>query len=222
MEGSIGPRMEICVNLGLPIVMVPCLHQSNTYIKMKLMVWRAQKCILLVGAKTTLTCTGLQTTAVHGGQYRAENGNLRKVESIPIAMVPCFHQNILALMQVAHQQEVEGMESLKMQTLLQCKKRIIRYGPANSPASCSAAQCHTVPSMEICTDWRLTQAWNNSCTNAKSTSTRSVEYGEFKKVNPTYVQKKKKKSGTALQTHPPPAAPHIVPSMEIRADLRLT
>ena len=125
---------------------------------------------------------------------RAENGNLRKVESIPIAMVPCFHQNILALMQVAHQQEAEGMESLKMQTLLQCKKRIIRYGPANSPASCSAAQCHTEPSMEICTDWRLTQAWNNSCTNAKSTSTRSVEYGEFKKVNPTYVQKKKNKN----------------------------
>ena len=28
--------MEICGNLGLPIAMVPCLHQSNAYIKRKL------------------------------------------------------------------------------------------------------------------------------------------------------------------------------------------
>ena len=32
----IGPTMEICVNFGLPIAMVPCLHQSNFYIKWKL------------------------------------------------------------------------------------------------------------------------------------------------------------------------------------------
>ena len=42
---------------------------------------RAQKCILLVGVKTTLTCTGLQTTVSHVSQYRAENGNLRKLGS---------------------------------------------------------------------------------------------------------------------------------------------
>ena len=58
--------------------MVPCLHQSNVYIKRKLRVWRVQKCILTVGAKTSLTCGGLQTTPSQVSQYRAENGNLRK------------------------------------------------------------------------------------------------------------------------------------------------
>ena len=38
MERSTRPRMEICVNSGLPIAMVSCLHQSNVYIKRKLMV----------------------------------------------------------------------------------------------------------------------------------------------------------------------------------------
>ena len=35
-------------------------------------------CILTVGAKTSLTCGGLQTTPSQVSQYRAENGNLRK------------------------------------------------------------------------------------------------------------------------------------------------
>ena len=92
MEGSIRLRMEICVNSGLPITMVPCLHQRNVHIKRRLRVWRAQKCIPLVGAETAPTCTGLQTTPVHGGQYRAENGNLHKFGST-YAMVPCLYQS---------------------------------------------------------------------------------------------------------------------------------
>ena len=39
--GSVGPRMEILEISGLPIPMVPRLHQSNDYIKRKLRVWRA-------------------------------------------------------------------------------------------------------------------------------------------------------------------------------------
>ena len=39
-------------DLDLPIALVPCLHQDNHYIKRKLRVCRAQKCNLLVGAKT--------------------------------------------------------------------------------------------------------------------------------------------------------------------------
>ena len=77
MGGSIGSGMEICEISGLPIPMVPCLHQSNVYMKSKLQVWRAQKCIVLVGAETVLTSAGLQTTPFHGWQYRAENGNMR-------------------------------------------------------------------------------------------------------------------------------------------------
>ena len=58
--------------------MVPCLHKSNDYIKRKLRVWRVQKCISLVGAKTSLTCVRLQTTPSQVNQYRTENGYLRK------------------------------------------------------------------------------------------------------------------------------------------------
>ena len=73
MGVSIGPRMKRCEISGLPIPMVPCLHQTNGYIKMKLGEWRAQKCIAIVGADTVLP----QTTPFHGGQQKAKNGNMR-------------------------------------------------------------------------------------------------------------------------------------------------
>ena len=76
MKGSIGPRMEICETSGIPIPMVSRLHQSNGYIKRKLRVCRAQKCIVLVGAETVLTSAGPQTTPFHGGQSRVRNGNV--------------------------------------------------------------------------------------------------------------------------------------------------
>ena len=60
-------RMEICENLGLPIPMVPRLHQSNGHIKRKLRAWRVQNCIALVGADTVLTSAWKQTTPFHGG-----------------------------------------------------------------------------------------------------------------------------------------------------------
>ena len=77
MGGSIGPRREICETSDLTIPMVPRLHQSNVYIKRKLRAWRVQKCIALVGADTVLTTAAPQTTPFHGGQYRAQNGNMR-------------------------------------------------------------------------------------------------------------------------------------------------
>ena len=43
----------------------------------KLRVWRAEKCIALVGAKAVLTSAGPQTTPFHGGQYWDGNGNMR-------------------------------------------------------------------------------------------------------------------------------------------------
>ena len=65
--GSIGPRMEICRTSGLPIVVVPRLHQSNGYVKRELQAWRVQQCITLVGADTVLTSAGLQSTPFQGG-----------------------------------------------------------------------------------------------------------------------------------------------------------
>ena len=62
---SIGPRMEICGSSGLPIPMVPHLHQSNGNMKRKLQAWKVQKCIALVGADTIHTSAGPQTTPCH-------------------------------------------------------------------------------------------------------------------------------------------------------------
>ena len=72
----IGPRTEICETSGLPIPMVPPLHQSNGYIKRKLGEWRAQKCNAIVGADTVLNSAGPQTTPFQGGQHRAKNGSM--------------------------------------------------------------------------------------------------------------------------------------------------
>ena len=71
--------MESCVNWDGNIAMVPCLQQGNIYTKMKLWVWRDQKCITLVGAKTILTCAGRQNTPSQGRQYRAQNRKLNQL-----------------------------------------------------------------------------------------------------------------------------------------------
>ena len=65
--GSLGPTMEICGILGLPILMVPCLHQTNGNIKRKRRAWKVQKCITLVGADTVLIGAGPQSNLFHGG-----------------------------------------------------------------------------------------------------------------------------------------------------------
>ena len=77
MEGSKGPRMEICSISGLPIPLVPRLHQCNRYIKRKLRAWRVQKCVALVCADTVITSAGPLTTPFKGGEYSAQNGNMR-------------------------------------------------------------------------------------------------------------------------------------------------
>ena len=65
--------------LGWTYFMLPCLHIGNIYIEKKIKVWRDQKCICLVGAKTPLTCAGCQTILSQKRRYRVENRNLRKL-----------------------------------------------------------------------------------------------------------------------------------------------
>ena len=65
MGGSIGPRMEICGTSGLPILVIPRLHQIDGIIKRKLNAWRVQKCITIVGADTILISAGPQSTPFH-------------------------------------------------------------------------------------------------------------------------------------------------------------
>ena len=119
--------MEICVNLGPHIAMVACFHQSNVYIKRKLRGWRAQKCIPLVGGKPPLTCAGLQTTPVHGAQYRANNGNLRKFGST------YHHSTVFAPKQCLYQKESKGMESSKSIPLVSEKTVLTCAGLQTTP-----------------------------------------------------------------------------------------
>ena len=89
--GSIGTGMEICETSGLPIPMVKRLHQSNGYIKRKLRVWKAQKCIALVGVETVLTSVGPQTTPFHWGS-KGIGMEICETSGLPIPMVPRLHQ----------------------------------------------------------------------------------------------------------------------------------
>ena len=94
MQRGIVQTIEISVNLGLPISMVPCLHQSNLHIKRKLWGRKAWKCTPCVGASNVQTCTSLQSTRFYAGRYWADKINWQKF-GVPIAIVPCFHQSNL-------------------------------------------------------------------------------------------------------------------------------
>ena len=125
MRDRIGPRMKICVNSGLPIGMVPCLHQSNVNIKRKLRVWRAQKCTPLLGGKRILANTGLQTIPFHAVQHDADKGNLRK-------FWPTYnHGTAFAPLQCLCQKQATRMKSHKMCSPPRFKTRTYQYGSAN-------------------------------------------------------------------------------------------
>ena len=129
---AIRPTMEILGNSGLPIAMVPCLHQSIAYIKKKLRVWRAQKCNFLVGAKTAPTSTGLQATSFHASPYKADNENLLKSRST------YHHGTVFPPKHCLYQKEATGLESPKMKFHRRCKNRTDQYGAADYPVSCIA------------------------------------------------------------------------------------
>ena len=118
---SIGPRMEICEISGLSIPMVPRLHPSNGYIKRKVRAWRVQKCIALVGAGTVLTSAGPETTTFHGGQYMAQNGNMRNFGPTNP------HGTAFAPKQWLYQKEGTCMQSSKMYCPSRCRYRTYQY-----------------------------------------------------------------------------------------------
>ena len=132
MGGSIESREEICEISGLPIPMVPRLHQSNGYINRKLRAWRVQKCIPLVGADTVLTSAEPQTIPRHGGQCRVQRGTLRNFGPTNP------HGTAFTIMQWLYQKEATGMESSKMYFPSGCRYRTYQCGAANYPASCGA------------------------------------------------------------------------------------
>ena len=125
MGGSIGPRMEIFETSGIPIPVVPRLHQSNGYIRKQLRVWIAQKCIVLDGAETVLTTYLPQTTPFQWGQYSAGNGNMRDFDPLNP------HSTEFALKQLLYQKEATGMESSKIYYRSRCRNTTYKYGTAN-------------------------------------------------------------------------------------------
>ena len=129
MGDGIRPRAETCVNWVGPIAMVPCLHQGNVYIKTKQWVCRAQKCIPLVGAETPFICAGRQTTLSHGGRYRADNRNLRKLRWT------YRHATVFAPRQDLYPNEATGMERTEIYSTSWCRNPTYLCGPANYPIS---------------------------------------------------------------------------------------
>ena len=108
MQHCIGPTVQICGNSGLPIPMVPCLHQCNVYIKSKLRICRADKCNPCFGAKRPLRITGLQRTRFHAAPYRADSTNLREFGA------SYRNGTVFAPMECLYQKEAEGMQCQKM------------------------------------------------------------------------------------------------------------
>ena len=127
--GGIGPRTESCVIWDGPIAMVPCLHQGNISTKMKLRVWRDQKCIPLVGAKTILTCAGRQNTPSEGRRYRAQKGKLRNLGRI------YRHGTVFAPRKYLYQKVATGMERADMYSASRCNTPTYLCGPLKYPVS---------------------------------------------------------------------------------------
>ena len=116
-------------NLALPIPMVPRLHQSNGYIKTRLRAWRVQKCISLVGSHSVITTAWKQSTPFHGGEYRAQNGNMRNCgRTNP-------HGTAFARMQWLYQKAATGLESSKMYCPSRCRYRTYHCVEAKYPVS---------------------------------------------------------------------------------------
>ena len=134
MYVSTRPKTEIWRNLGLPFATMQSLHQSNVYTKRNLGLWRAQKFIPLVGAKSALTCAGPQTTPSPVSQYRAENGNLEKFKST------YRHSAVFAPKQCLSQKEARAMKCPKMYSSSRFKQCTSLCGSANYPISSKAVQ----------------------------------------------------------------------------------
>ena len=84
--------MEICETSGLPIPMVPRLHQTNGYMKRKLGEWRAQKCNAIVGADTVLTSEVRKLPRFMGVSI-GPRMEICETSGLPFHMVPRLHQS---------------------------------------------------------------------------------------------------------------------------------
>ena len=109
--------------------MVPCLSEGNIYTKRKLRVYRGQKCIPLVGAKTPLTCAGRQTTQSRLMRYSAKTGKLHKLGG------KYHHGSVFAPRQYLYQKEATGMQRPEMYFASWWNNPTYLCGPSNYPIS---------------------------------------------------------------------------------------
>ena len=151
--------------------MIPCLYQSNVYIKRKLQVQRVQNCNPLVGRKTALTCAGQHITPPHISQYRAKNRNLRKSGS------SFRHSTVFAPKQCLYQNEATAMESPKMHSCSRCLNHTYLCGTTNYPISCKPVEDREWKFAEIRVYY---SPWCRVCTKAMFISKGSYRYGESK------------------------------------------
>ena len=171
--------MEICESSGLPIPMLPRLHQSNGYIERKLRAWRVKKCIALVGADTVLTSSGQETTPFHGRQYRTQNGNMRNFGP------PNPHGTAFAPKQWLYQKKATGMESLKIYCQSWWKYRSYHCVAAKYPVSYGVVQG---PEWKYAKYRPYQSPWYGIHTKAMLISKGSYGNGESKDVLPKSVQ----------------------------------
>ena len=132
LQNSLFPWYRTCTKAMFILAPKQCLYQR------KLRVWRVQNCIPLVGAKTSLTCAGLQTTPSQVSEYRAGNGNLRKSGST------FCHVTVFAPKQSLYQKEATGMESPKMYSSRRSKNFTHLCGTANDPSHVSQYRAETI------------------------------------------------------------------------------
>ena len=131
-----------------------------------------RKCNPSFGAKSAQTITGLPRCISPATAYNAINRNSRKFSPKPRPVkTPCTIASSIST------KKTTCMESLKMQSLIRCKERTNRYGPAN--VSVTGPPLCIVPSVEIHANSRLNTGRYKTCANASGISTKSLGYGEF-------------------------------------------
>ena len=127
-RGGIGPRTETCINWGESIALVPCLNQSNIYIKRQPGVGRDQTCIALVGAKTLLLVRAVNLSRLKGDGIRPRTETCVNWGG-SIALIPCLHQ---------------GNIDIKRELGVCRDKKCIPLVGAKTPLTCAGRQ--TTPS----------------------------------------------------------------------------
>ena len=170
----LGQQMEIFGISGLPIAMVPCLHQCNVYIKRNLQVWRAQNAISYPVQKPhrlVPSCKLPRVMQCHIGPAIKIFGLL----GLPIANVPCLHQR-----------NVYIKRKLRMWRAQKCNFFVsAKIAPTGTVLQ--TTPCHAAPYWA--SKWKFLEfrsylsPWYRVCTNAMFILKGIYRYGEPKSAN---------------------------------------